>query len=230
MATAASARGFTRESLSVRCASAGGQNNIGFTAPTPFSAVHLTIMKSAGKIIALVVVTTLTATAQLSPPPSAEAVKIASEAPSPAKLSPTVAQQLTDKLPKYIAPAPEKPAATGPTVTEAAPAPDPEVLQLEKVKVTPRKRPRLNDEVMMTSAAFNDKLAKEKLSSFDRNFLNKFALPSWFGGVSAAERARDEYNREQHAQMATDTANLARVVEVSDPEQAKVLRDAINRP
>ena len=187
-------------------------------------------MKFAGTIIALVVVTTLTATAQLSPPPSAEAVKIASEAPPPEKLSPAVAQQLTDKLPKYIAPAAVKPTATGPTVTEAAPAPDPEVLQLEKVKVTPKKRPRLNDEVMMTSAAFNDKLAKEKLSSFDRNFLNKFALPSGFGGVSAAERARDEYNREQHAQMATDTANLARVVEVSDPEQAKVLRDAINRP
>lgn len=185
-------------------------------------------MKSAGKIIALVLVSTLIAKAQLSPPPSAEAVKIASEAASPAKLSPAVSQQLTDKLPKYIAPAPEKPAAPVPTIAEAAP--DPEVLQLEKVKVTPRKRPRLNDEVMMTSAAFNDKLSKEKLSSFDRNFLNKFAMPSWFSGVSAAERAREEYNREQRAQMATDTANLTRVIEVNDPEQAKVLRDAINRP
>ena len=83
---------------------------------------------------------------------------------------------------------------------------------------------------MLTSKAYNDKLAKEKLSSLDRNVLNKFTLPSWFGGVSAAERAREERDREQRTQMANDVFGLAKVVEVSDPVQAKALRDAMNRP
>lgn len=107
---------------------------------------------------------------------------------------------------------------------------DPELLHLKKVTVTPKKRPRLGDDVMMTTKAYNDQLAKEKLSSLDRNFLNKYTFPSWFGGVSAAERARDEKNREQREQMADDVFGLARVVEVNDPAQAKVLRDAVNRP
>jgi hypothetical protein len=179
-------------------------------------------MKSAGFVLALILASSLTAIAQLSPPPSAEAEKLATEPDAPAKLSPTVSKELTDKLPKYTPPAPEKATVAAPT--------DPEVLQLKKVTVTPRKRPRLGDDVMMTTKAYNDKLAKEKLSAFDRNVLNKFTLPSWFGGVSAAERARDEHDRDQRTQMANDVFGLAKVVEVSDPEQAKVLRDAMSRP
>ena len=186
-------------------------------------------MKFAGKILALVLATSLTMIAQTNAVSPAEAPATTKELAAPAaeKLSPTVAQQVSDKLPKYAGPAPETPPAA---TTEAANTPNPEVLHLEKVKVTPRKRPRLNDSVMMTTGAFNDKLAKEKLSSFDRNFLNKFALPSWLGGVSAAERAREEYNSEQRTQMAADTANLARAVEINDPAQAKALRDAVARP
>jgi len=183
-------------------------------------------MKSAGIVFILTLAVTLKATAQLSPPPSAEAVKLATEPAAPAKLSPEVSQRLAAELPKYAPPAPasEQPAAS-PAVT----ATDPEVLQLKKIVVLPKKRPRLGDDVMMTTKAYNDKLAREKLSSLDRNVLNKFTLPSWFGGLSAAERARDERDREQRAQMANDVFGLAKVVEVSDPEQAKVLRDAINR-
>ena len=156
-------------------------------------------MKSAGIILTIALVTSLTTIAQLSPPPSPEAEKIVNEPATATKLSPAVSQQLTDKLPKYtpVAPEPEK------TATSASPSPgtldaptDPEILQLKKVTVTPRKRPRLTDDVIMSTKAYNDKLAREKLSSLDRNVLNKFTLPSWFGGVSAAERAREERNRE----------------------------------
>ena len=185
-------------------------------------------MKSAGLIFALTLAATLKATAQLSPPPSAEAVKIATEPAAPTKLSSEVSQQLTDKLPKYAPPAPEQPAAQAPA--PSLDATNSEVLQLKKITVTPKKRPRIGDDVMMTTKAYNDKLAREKLSSLDRNVLNKFTLPSWFGGVSAAERARDERDREQRAQMANDVFGLAKVVEVTDPAQAKVLRDAMSRP
>jgi hypothetical protein len=192
------------------------------------------MMKPAGIVLALTLAITLTATAQLSPPPSAEVEKIIAEPTPTPKTSPAVSQQLADKLPKYTPPASE---ADKPAATAANPAPEAadagansDILHLKKVTVTPRKRPRLTDDVMMTTKAYNDKLAKEKLSSLDRNVLNKFTLPSWFGGVSAAERARDERDRDQRAQMANDVFGLAKVVEVTDPEQAKALRDAVNRP
>ncbi len=197
-------------------------------------------MKSAFPALVLALAATLTADAQVSPPPSPEVEKLINEPTTGVKLSPEVSQKLTDKLPKYAPQSAEaeKPATSEPVtnpnpgvapVDSAVPT-DPEILHLKKVTVTPRKRPRLGDETIMTTKAYNDKLAKEKLSSLDRNVLNKFTLPSWLGGVSAAERAREERNRELRTQTANDVFNLAKVVEVNDPEQAKALRDAMNRP
>jgi hypothetical protein len=132
-------------------------------------------------------------------------------------ISPQMAQLLTDKLPKYLAPAPAKPEV----------APDPDLLLLPKMTVTQKKRPRLTDNVMMTTKAFNDKLAKEKTGSFDRDFLNKH---SWLGGATATERAREEYEREQREQMQSDVARMAKVVDLIDPAQAQALRDAAGKP
>lgn len=196
-------------------------------------------MKSA--LFALAIAATLAARAQVSPPPSPEVEKIVNQPATGVKLSPEVSQKLTDKLPKYApgeaqpekqpaTPAPESGTAPGVAPVDSVAATDPEILHLKKVTVTPRKRPRLTDDTIMTTKAYNDKLAKEKLSSLDRNLLNKFTLPSWFGGVSAAERAREERNRELRTQTADDVFNLAKVVEVNDPEQAKALREAMNRP
>ena len=195
-------------------------------------------MKPAFPALAFALAVILTARAQVSPPASPEAEKLATEPTTGAKLSEAVSKKLTDKLPKY---APQSPDAEKPANPEIAPSPgvvpldsaaatDPEILHLKKVTVTPRKRPRLTDDTMMTTKAYNDKLAKEKLSSLDRNVLNKFTLPSWFGGVSAAERAREERNRQLRTETANEVFSLAKVVEVSDPEQAKALRDAMNRP
>ena len=198
-------------------------------------------MKYAGAVLALTLGAFLSAViAQPQPDPSARQKndKSPTEATTAVKLSPAVAGKLNAQLPKYDPAAtnmekekaaPATTAATSATGTLDAPT-DPEMLHLKKVTVTPRKRPRLGDDVMLTSKAYNDKLAKEKLSSLDRNVLNKFTLPSWFGGVSAAERAREERDREQRTQMANDVFGLAKVVEVSDPVQAKALRDAMNRP
>jgi hypothetical protein len=185
-------------------------------------------MNNVVKFSAWLLATTLTAAAETAPDPAPVTPSTASQPSAPvkatvedqAKLSPEVSQLVTDKLAKY-APAP---------ASKPAPAPNPDVLELPKITVTQKKRPRLGDNVMMTTKAFNDKLAKENLSSFDRNFLNKFSLPDWFGGQSAAARAREEYDRQQHAQLTDDVNALAKVVEVQDPAQAKALRDAINRP
>lgn len=180
-------------------------------------------MRTTGLLLPLFIVTALPAAAQSSPPAAEPPAKPAAETPAkPAdeaapKLPPQITQSLNDNLPKYNPPAPVKPEV----------APDPDLLVLPKMTVTQKKRPRLGDEVMMTTKAFNEKLAKEKTSSFDRNFLNKY---SWLGGASAEARAREEYDREQRAQLLSDVARMAKVVDQIDPAQAKALRDAVSKP
>ena len=138
------------------------------------------------------------------------------------KPSPEVKAQLNAAAPHYAPPAPVelKPQAE----------PDPEVLILPKYTVKQRPRPRLGENIILGADAFNDKLAKERMSSLDRNALNKFTLPGWMGGVSAADRAREEYNREKAAELKADVLHLAKAAEVTDPAQAKALRDAVNKP
>ena len=133
------------------------------------------------------------------------------------RLSPGVTQQLSSNLPKYAPPGPAKPAAE----------PSSDAIELPKVIVKQKRRPRLGDEVMMTNKAFNERLAKEKTSSFDRDFLNKY---SFLGGASAAERAREEYDRAQRTQLVQDVAVMAKALDQEDPAAAKALRDAANKP
>ena len=184
-------------------------------------------MKTAGPIFAILVALTQTLAAQTTDPvpvaaPTATTAAPATDAP---KLSAEVSQVLTEKLPKYAPPALEPPKLDIP-----GPVTDPDVLELPKVTVTQKKRPRLTDQVMMTTNAFNEKLAKEKLSSFDRNFLNKFSLPAWFSGQSAEQRAREEFRLKKNDELAKSVLELAKVTDVVDPEQAKALRDAVSKP
>src|SRR3982751_4928796 len=96
--------------------------------------------------LALALSATLTARAQVSPPPSPEAEKLVTEPTTGVKLSPDVSQKLTDKLPKYAQPPsepekaspPEPAAAAGVQPVDSVAATDPEVLHLKKVTVTPR--------------------------------------------------------------------------------------------
>ena len=137
----------------------------------------------------------------------------------PAKLSSEVTQKLTTVLPKYAPPIEAKPAA-----------PNPDVLELPTITVTQKKRPRLTPEVMMTGKAFNEKLAHDNLSLFDHSFLNKFTLPAWFGGVSAEQRAREEYNRRKKSELISDVNTIAKAVEELDPAKAKALLDDATKP
>ncbi|HVT72887.1 MAG TPA: hypothetical protein VHD61_07105 [Lacunisphaera sp.] len=152
----------------------------------------------------------------------ADAAKAPDPAPAaatkPAPVSAGLAQALATTMPKYAPPPPEKPVTV-----------DPDVLELPKMTVRkPRPRVKLTDEIVMSRDAFNQKLARENLGSFDRNFLNKFTLP--FIGVSAEERARDEYERKKREELAEEVARLAKVGAVVDPESAKALKDAASKP
>lgn len=160
--------------------------------------------------------------ASLAPLRAEEPVKPAApSAPAnPDKPSPEVLQKLSSVLPKYAPP---------PAPVAARPA-DPDMIQLPKMTVTQKKRPRLTltDEVVMSTKAFNEKLAKENLNSFDRDFLNKFTLPLF--GTSAEARAREEYERKKRDDLAAEVMNLAKAAEVVDPAQAKAMRDAVTKP
>jgi len=175
-------------------------------------------MKPIGLLLLLLVAVN---SAPLRADEPAKPVAPAAAAPNPDKPSPEVLQKLNSVLPKYAPPAP---AAATPD------KPDPDMIVLPKVTVTQKKRPRLTltEEVMMTPKSFNEKLAKENLGSFDRDFLNKFTLPLF--GTSAEARAREEYDRKKRDELAADVLNLAKAAEVVDPAQAKAMRDAISKP
>ena len=109
---------------------------------------------------------------------------------------------------------------------------DPEILELPKmtVKQAPKPRPRLNDHTILGPKAFNEELAKKNLTALDRGVLNKFTIPSWLGGVSAAERAREDHNIKQKRQFLDDVLTISKAAEQADPENAKALREAAGKP
>jgi hypothetical protein len=104
---------------------------------------------------------------------------------------------------------------------------DPNVLELPKMTVKQKPRPRLAPEIMVTRQAFGEELAKKKFSGLDQA-LNKFTIPLF--GSSLAERALEENEREKKAQLAADTAVIAKAVEQIDPAEAKALKEAATKP
>ena len=140
---------------------------------------------------------------------------------TPAALSLSDMQKLLSAArPQFSSPAEAKPAEE----------PNAEVLELPKMTVKQRPRPRLGESVVLGPKAFNEELAKRNLSALDRSVLNKFTLPSWLGGVSAAERAREDYEIAQKRQFLSDVLTIARAAELTDPANAKALREAATKP
>lgn len=183
-------------------------------------------MKPSALLLALIATVSATAqTAEPEPAPTSTAVTVPKISPVIKNPFGPTAAEIRDIRQQSIDRAPAS------QLPEAAPA-DPEVLELPKmtVKQQPKPRPRLNASdtraVMLGPKAFNEELAKKMTSGFDRA-LNKF---SWLGGQSAAERAREEYNIQQKRQFLDDVLTISRAAEVTDPANAKALRDAAAKP
>jgi hypothetical protein len=132
----------------------------------------------------------------------------------------TPREQLSATLPKYNPPPPADPKQTD-KVT------NPDVLELPKMTVKQKPRPRLNADIVYTRQDLGDKLAKEKFSDLDRA-LNKFTLPLF--GAGMAERALEEHEREKKEQLNLDVLNLSKALEQADPAEAKALKDAAVKP
>lgn len=183
-------------------------------------------MKPSALLLALIA--TVSAAAQTADPapaaapaPSAPAtVPVPKIAPIKNPFGPTAAE-IQDIRQQSIDRAPAS------QLQENTPPPDAEVLELPKmtVKQRPKPRPRLGDHTILGPKAFNDELAKKMTTGFDRA-LNKFSL----GGQSAAERAREEYNIQQKRAFLEDVQTISKAAEVTDPANAKALREAAGKP
>ncbi len=171
-------------------------------------------MKPTAQLLGLLLAAfSLTARAEDTPP--APTATVPSDVPVRAEATVT---------PPAAAPAPFTPLANGKVDDKPA---DPDVLELPKMVIKQKPRPRLTPEIMVTRQGFGEDLAKLKFSALDQA-LNKFTLPLF--GTSVAERALEEHEREKKAQLAADTAVIAKAVEQIDPAEAKALKDAAARP
>lgn len=174
-------------------------------------------------------------------------VSLVAQAPDPAAAPPAPGAHADATTPKPVFPTKPNPFATTADIyqqsidrapasqTESPPA-DPEVLELPKmtVKQQPKPRPRLNATdtraIILGPKAFNEELAKKNLTALDRGVLNKFTIPAWLGGVSAAERAREEHNLQQKRQFLDDVLTISKAAEQADPANARALREAAGKP
>ena len=174
-------------------------------------------------VLLLALIATVSAAAQAADPAPAPAttVPVPKIAPIKNPFGPTAAdirdirQQSIDRAPAS-------------QLSDNNPPPDSEVLELPKmtVKQQPKPRPRLGDHTILGPKAFNEELAKKMTTGLDRG-LNKFSL---FGGQTAAERAREEYNAQQKRQFLDDVQTISRAAEATDPANAKALREAAGKP
>jgi len=173
-----------------------------------------------------------TAPAPVAEKPAGPAVTPAAEVATPAKEA-APAADLPAAAPAKAEPAVSPPDAPLNFTPLAHPKPednkpaDPNTLELPKMVVKQKPRPRLTPEVMVTKQGLGEQLAKQKYSALDQA-LNKFTIPLF--GTSMATRALEDYEREKKAQMTADVLNLSKAVEQTDPAEAKALRDATTKP
>jgi len=153
--------------------------------------------------------------------------KISENNPAAVAPSPATSNKIISGLPKY---SPVAPAAPAPAARPDGPggATDPDLLELPKMVVRQKPRPRLTEDVVYKDKKdFGAIFAKQHFTQLDQA-LNKFTLPLF--GTSLEARAYDEYQRQKNAQMAEDVSALSKAVEQTDPAEAKALRQAMAKP
>lgn len=145
--------------------------------------------------------------------------KVTEDNPAAQPVKPSTSRLIMAGLPKYSPPPPAADAKSGPEPIAA----DPDMIELPKMVVRQKPRPRLNAEAMYGKDGFAALFAVQNYSQLDRA-LNKYTLPLF--GRSIEARAWDDYQREKNRQMVEDVKGLSEVVNVTDPEAAKELRAA----
>lgn len=139
----------------------------------------------------------------------------------PAPVSEEVESQIRERLPNYdheAAEAARKRAAEIPV--------EEDVIVLPEMTVWERQQQKMVDEDLFKKGKFDEKLVKEELSELDRAFLNRYHIP--FVGISNKARARQIYLERKNREFREGVQKLAGTLELTDPEEAKRLRAALN--
>ena len=166
------------------------------------------------------------------------APKISEDNPAAQKPSAAVSQQLTAALPKFDpTPAPAAPAEPKPgdpikvmtkeDIARAANPDNADLLVLPTMKVKQKPRPRLTPDLVATEKGASAIFINKKSTQLDQA-LNKFTLPLF--GTSVVERAYEENARAKKQELNSDVSAVAKALDVSDPAEAKALRDAAAKP
>jgi hypothetical protein len=156
----------------------------------------------------------LNAKSEPAAPTTAKTVKPAAARPRPS-LSPRLTAKVAEKLPAWSPPKIEKAEQAPP------PPPDPDVVRMEPVIVTESRLPRMDEKEWLTPKALDDVLVKEYLSSFDRDFLNRFTLP--LAGISKEARARMMYDEDKRLRDLKWMNDQIDQLSKLDPKAAKEL-------
>jgi hypothetical protein len=175
-------------------------------------------MKTTTNLGLLFIVLATSALAEDTPAQPAPAVP--APPPAAAPVPANAREQLSATLPKYEPPPPPEPKKLDQPATS-------DVLELPKMTVKQKPRPRLNADIVYTRENLGDKLAKEKFSQLDR-VLNSFTLPLF--GAGMAERALEEHEREKKKELNLDVLNISKALEQADPAEAKALKEAASKP
>ena len=143
-------------------------------------------------------------------------------------------QAVVEKLPAYSTEEHDRTVAEEAARTAAreaaktAAAADPNLVVLPDMTVMEKALQRMEEDSLYQKGAYDKELVKRELSSFDRNFLNRYKVP--FIGVSKEARARAAYLARRNAELQDRLARLNRLVALVDPDEARdfhdVLRDA----
>jgi len=138
-----------------------------------------------------------------------------------APISEEIEGQIRERLPNYD----HEAAEAAREAAEPKPVED-DVVVLPELTVTERQQQRMAEEDLFKKGHFDEKLVKEELSELDRSFLNRYHIP--FIGMSNKVRARQIYLERKNREFNDGAKRLADTLALTDPEEAKRLRAALN--
>ena len=142
-------------------------------------------------------------------------------AEDPASISDETTERILEKLPDY-----DHEAAEAARKATEPPEPEEDVIVLPVMTVIERQQQKMNEEDLYKKGLLDDQLVEKELSDLDRSFLNRYRLP--FLGMSKQARARALYLERKNREFQDSVKSVASTLALTDPEEAKRLRAALN--
>lgn len=142
---------------------------------------------------------------------------------------PTPRQAVREKLPNYSPEEHDRAVAEQAAreavraAAKAAAEADPDLVVLPDMTVMEKAQQKMTEESLYQKGAYDKELVKRELSSFDRNFLNRYNIL----GMSKEARAREAYLARRNAEMQERLGQLNRMVALQDKTEAREFREVL---